>query len=517
MSTKSRKDEIRLAAENDLITFIRLVAPYRVLGSVHDELCNWWQRQDRKANQLCLMPRDHGKSAFVAYRVAQRIAKDPCVRVMYLSSTSTLAEKQLKFIKDILTSDIFRYYWPDHINLEEGKREKWTNSEITIDHPTRRAEGIRDATVFTGGLTTSITGLHADVIVLDDIVVSENAYTEEGREKVRRQYSLLSSIEGGEAEQWVVGTRYDPRDLYNDMISMEFDITDDQGELIGREAVYEIFEKQVEDRGDGTGQFLWPRQQRTDGKWFGFNARILAQKRAKYLDRRQFRAQYYNDPNDSDNPAIDRSKFQYYDKKYLSSSGGRWWFKDTPLNVYASIDFAFSKKTAADYTALVVIGISPTNDIYVLDIDRTKTDKISDYYKLILKYHIKWEFRKLRAECTSAQSTIVKELKTNYIQANGLALSIDEHRPNRHQGTKEERMTAILEPRYDNQQIWHYKGGECQTLEDELVLRNPPHDDVKDALASVIEIAIPPVNRYRQGKERKSNVIYHSRFGGVAH
>lgn len=517
MAKKAKEDEIRELAENDLVSFIKLVAPYRVLGSVHEELCQWWQRQEAKVNQLCLLPRDHGKSALVAYRVAQRIAKDPCVRVMYLSSTSTLAEKQLKFIKDILTSKTFREFWPDHINIDEGKREKWTNSEIIIDHPLRQLEGIRDATVFTGGLTTSITGLHADIIVLDDIVVQENAYTEEGREKVRRQYSLLSSIEGADAGQWVVGTRYDPRDLYNDMISMEFDITDEQGELIGRESVYEVFERQVEDRGDGTGQFLWPRQQRYDGKWFGFNARILAQKRAKYLDRRQFRAQYYNDPNDSDNPAIDRSKFQYYDPKYLNRTSGRWWFKDKPLNVYASIDFAFAVSKRADYTALVVIGIDPDKNIYVLDIKRFKTDRISDYYKYILEYHIKWEFRKLRAECTAAQSTIVNELKNNYIRPNGLALSIDEFRPTRHLGSKEERISAVLEPRYDNLQIWHYKGGECQTLEDELVLTNPPHDDVKDALASAIGVAIPPTSLTRGMIKRKDNVVYHSRFGGVSH
>lgn len=517
MARLTKKDEIRLKAENDLVSFIKLVAPYRILGSVHEEICEWWQRQEAKSNQLLLLPRDHMKSALAGYRVAQRIAKDPIARIMYLSSTTALAEKQLKFIKDILTSDTFQYYWPDHIKSIEQERSKWTNSEIVIDHPKRTAEGIRDSTVYTGGLTTSITGLHADVIVLDDVVVQENAYTEEGREKVRRQYSLLSSIGGAEAEEWVVGTRYDPRDLYNDLISMEAEVINKEGEVIEREPVYEVFERKVEDRGDGTGQFLWPRQQRYDGKWFGFNDRILAEKRAKYLDRRQFRAQYYNDPNDPTDGAIDRTKFQYYDKKYLNRSGGRWWFKDRPLNIFASIDFAFSKSKRADFTALVVIGIDPDKQIYVLDIARLKTDRISDYYKLILEYHIKWEFRKLRAECTIAQVAIVTELKNNYIRPNGLALSIDEFHPTRHLGSKEERMSSVLEPRYDNMGIWHYRGGECQTLEEELVLKNPAHDDVKDALASAIQIAIPPAQASLRGIKKENNIVYHTRFGGVAH
>ena len=81
--------------------------------------------------------------------------------------------------------------------------------------------------------------------------------------------------------------------------------------------------------------------------------------------------------------------------------------------------------------------------------------------------------------------------------------------------SKEERIGAILEPRYDNLQIYHYKGGHCQTLEEELIMARPPHDDIKDALASAVDIAIPPKKTYFSNQ--KSNIIYHSRFGGVAH
>ena len=98
MPKRSNKDVIREAAENDLIKFIELVAPYRVLGECHKELIRWWQRQDAKNYQLSLLPRDHQKSALIAYRVAQAIAKDPTIRVIYLSATSALAEKQLGFI-----------------------------------------------------------------------------------------------------------------------------------------------------------------------------------------------------------------------------------------------------------------------------------------------------------------------------------------------------------------------------------------------------------------------------------
>jgi phage terminase large subunit-like protein len=506
-------DEIREAAEADLETFINLVAPYRVLGSVHRELLTWWNREDGIDHQLVLLPRDHCKSAMVAYRVAWELTKDPTLRVLYISATSNLAEKQLKFIKDIFTSDIHQRYWPDHVHLDEGKREKWTTSEISMDHPLRKEEGIRDPSIFTAGLTTSKAGLHCDIAVLDDVVVYENAYTEEGRSKVKSQYSLLASIESADAREWVVGTRYHPKDLYGDLIKMEEEIYNHRGDIIGETAIYEIFERAVESDGDGTGEFLWPRQARYDGKWFGFNAAILAKKRGKYLDRTQFFAQYYNRPEDPSGGIIQREKFQWYKRNHITRSNGSWFYKDKKLNVYAAIDFAFSLAKKADYTAIVVIGTDHLSNIYVLDIIRFKTDKISEYFENIRDAHVKWDFRKLRAEVTVAQSAIVKELKMNYIRPEGLALSIDEHRPNRHQGNKEERMSAILEPRYDNMMIWHYEGGNCQILEDELVLAHPPHDDVKDSLASVIEIAIAP--RHKHMKSNRENVIIHTRFGGV--
>jgi hypothetical protein len=509
-------DDIREAAEQDLITFIRLVAPQRVLGSVHEELCRWWNREDAKTHQLTLLPRDHGKSAMIAYRVAWELTRDPTLRVLYISATSNLAQKQLSFIKSIFTSDIHRRYWPDYVHYDEGKREKWTMTEISLDHPKRKAESVRDPSIFTGGLTTSLTGLHCDIAVLDDVVVYENAYTQEGRDKVKSQYSLLSSIEGANAREWVVGTRYHPKDLYSELLSMEEDIYNSSGEIIAAEPIYETFERAVENAGDGTGEFLWPRQIRHDGKAFGFDIQILAKKRAQYLDKTQFRSQYYNDPNDPDNRPIDYDKFQYFQKEHLTNTHGSWYYRDRKLNVFAAVDFAYSLRRRADYTAIVVIGVDFENNVYVLDIDRFRTDKISEYFSHILELLNRWDFKKLRAEVTAAQAAIVQELKDSYIRPHGLMLKIEEHKPTRHSGSKEERMAAVLEPRYDNLSIYHYKGGNCQLLEEELISNNPPHDDIKDALASCIEIAVRPSSNMHK-RPSNNNIIYSERFGGVSH
>jgi hypothetical protein len=190
-------------AENDLEFFINLVHPKRVLGDVHKEVIKWWTRGQAKSHQLVLLPRDHQKSALIAYRVAWEITRNPAVRILYISATSNLATKQLKFIKDILTSDTYRDFWPEMVNPQEYLREKWTETEISVDHPARKDENVRDPTVFTAGLTTTITGLHCNITVLDDVVVKENAYTEEGRTKVEECYSLLASVGEGEYREWM--------------------------------------------------------------------------------------------------------------------------------------------------------------------------------------------------------------------------------------------------------------------------------------------------------------------------
>jgi phage terminase large subunit-like protein len=511
-----QREEHRVAAESSLEYFITLVHPRRCLGSVHREVIQWWTRPEANRNQMLLLPRDHMKSTLLAYRLAWELTKDPTLRILLISSTSNLATKQLKFIKDILTSPNYRIFWPDMVEKEEAKREKWTEREISVDHPDRKKWNIRDPSVFTAGLTSNIVGLHCDIAAMDDIVVDSNAYVEAGRTKVQEQYGYLSSVESVGAREWVVGTRYHPKDLYSDLINMEIQEFDELGNVAKASPLFEVFERQVESIGDGTGEFLWPRQQGQDGKWFGFDQQILAEKRGKYTNKVHFRAQYYNDPHDIESSAIKREEFQYYDPCFVNRKNGRWYFKDELLNVVAAVDFAYSLGKKADYTAIAVVGVDGRMNYYILDIDRFRADKPSEYFNKILKLFEKWGFRKIRAEVSAAQAVIVKDLKESYIRPLGLSLSVEEYRPSRWQGSKEERILAVLEPKYSNRQIWHYVGGHCQSLEDELIFTNPAHDDIKDALASAIDFAIAPQNIFSQIKKALAPVTFHSKYGGVS-
>ena len=511
----SEIEEVRQLAEADLYTFARLVNPQYLYGEIHKDVFRWLQNSD-SPNQLLLLPRAHLKSHCMAVWTAWWITKNPETTILYISATSTLAESQLYAIKNILQSKQYRLYWPDMTDPEEGKREKWSASAIAVDHPRRKDEGIRDMTVTTAGLTTNTTGWHADVIVADDVVVPDNAYTEDGRRKCAASMSQMASILNTGGSIRAAGTRYHPKDQYDTWKGQKmpvWEVVDGDYEIVDETSVWEIKEHVVEEQ----GQFLWPRSYDPrypgdNSKARGFDWMELGRIKAMYTDTVQFYAQYYNNPNDPASARISTDKFQYYDKKFVKYSGGTWYYLDRPLNVYAAIDFAFSLNKKADYTAIVVIGVDPDGHIYVLDIDRFKTDKISVYFDHLVALHSQWEFRKLRAEVTVAQTVIVRDLK-DQITREGLRISIDEHRPSRHEGTKEERIAAALEHRYDNLSVWHYRGGYMSALEEELILARPSHDDIKDAFASAVEIAVAP---RRAGRKDKTNVIkFNKRFGGI--
>lgn len=180
------------------------------------------------------------------------------------------------------------------------------------------------------------------------------------------------------------------------------------------------------------------------------------------------------------------------------------------------MDFAFSLSKNADYTAIVVVGIDQDNTIYVLDIDRFKSDKTIEYFQHLKALHVKWNFNKLRAEVTVAQKVIVNAIK-DYVKQDGLRLSVEEYRPTRHEGSKEQRIAATLEHLYDDYKVWHLEGGWTAVLEEELVQARPAHDDIKDALASAVEIAVAPSkSSVSTMKDFLIGSSSRSRFGGVS-
>ena len=504
--------EIRELAFDNFEAFIRLVAPFQLLAHCHISLCKWIRKFNHE-NKLLLWPRDHGKSRMAAFYTCWEIIRDPATTIIYASATAEKAEEQLRFIKNILDSKIVKRYFPNLLKDDEGRREAWNKTFIIIDHPYRKQQGVIDATLMTCGLEKTITGKHCKRLILDDIVVPENN-SEIGRRDVNGWAAQAASIMSSDSSMLVVGTRYHPRDAYQIMMDMEahIPIKDENGETTTEsEHMFVVNMANVET----DGEFLWPRTQRKDGQWFGFNDRILARKRAVYEANNeivQFYAQYYNDPNDKSAAPISRELFNYYEKDALEQSLGAWTIDGRICYTYAAVDLATSKSGSADYTVITVGAIDTIGNRYVLAIDRYKTDKISVTQEKLREHFIKYKYKKLRIEAVAGFKLVAQDLADNLIDA-GIRVPVDLYTPSPNEA-KAARINNILEPLYQAQAVYHYRGGNCQILEDELVSVNPLNDDTKDSWAMCVDLmTIPIVRRQAQNKRR---VFFHPRFGGVA-
>ncbi len=271
--------QIRETAKEDLFFFARLVNPGYIYGDIHKQLYQWMQTytlygrgDDITSNKLIMLPRAHLKSHMVATWCAWIITRHPEVTILYVSATAELAETQFLQSRIFLALQFINAISLNTLILKKGLEKVGVSVKISIDHPIRKKEGIRDSTVATAGLTTNTTGWHADIVVADDLVVPENAYTEDGREAVSKKASQFTSVRNAGGFTLACGTRYHPSDIYATWRAQEYELFNDDGDVIDKKPVWEIMEYAVEDN----GVYLWPGAIRSDGKAFGFDNRVLS-------------------------------------------------------------------------------------------------------------------------------------------------------------------------------------------------------------------------------------------------
>lgn len=520
VNKSSQIDELRAACESSLWTFAQYVNPHYVYGDIHEEVFNWLSSSDAAENQLLLLPRGHLKSHVIATLVAWEITKYPAITCVYLSAGEDLAKDQIYAIKGMMTSDEYRLLWPDMFNEREHDRDKWAADGFNVDHPLRKEMGIRDWTLRVKTVKSNAIGSHCDLLIQDDVVVPEFAYSEIGRKELQRRISQFASIKNPGARTKAVGTTYDARDLYANYKKAEVTKYDlESGEFLGVFPLWDVFERVVEDRGDGEGNFLWPRgvDARTNLA-YGFDKHVLAAKRAEYAasyEMAQFYAQYYLNPHDPDSLRVSTESFQYYDPKFIKYNGGQWYYGEHLLRVYAAVDVAWSTSNSSDFTAIVVIGMTADRLIYILHLDKFRTNDLNVHYKNILAVADKWHLKRIKVESNSGGALVAKGLQS-HVRQEGRSLIIDSPTTTGKYGKKAERIASFLEPRYQQRAIFHFRGGYTSDLEDELVKERPVHDDLKDALALAVEDAVPPSREESESLYSQYNKVVPilSRFGG---
>lgn len=512
-------DEVRQRCKEDCFFFAQIMNPERYYGELHENMYAEFSNLDQ-LDVLELTPRDHQKSHCLAVWCAWYITKNPSHTIAYISANSDLSVYQVGVIKEILESETYRELFPETLNWvrqSDGTWKhipeyKWSELEFRTAHPARK--GVREPTVKATSVGSTVTGFHFNVLALDDLVTQKNYNSEVERAKVARTYSEFATVATTGSLTRVVGTRYHEKDLYKAVLENETMVLfDDEGNVTGEKKLFKINCREVEDRGDGTGHFLWARKQMPNGEWYGFDRQELARKKAKYsANLEQYYAQYYNNPNHVSLAKFDRELFQYFKPSALTRLEGNWYLKRKKLSITVAMDIAYTSGNTSDWTAIVVVGQDEDGTFYVLDLNRIRTSDYSKIYNLVFDMQDKWDFRKIHVETNAGGKMIAEGLKRESTRMSRF-LAIHQHNRTRHEGTKDERIAQWLDPIYHNQAIYHCQTGLIALLEEELLLTNPPHDDLKDTLASAIENARKPAKMAHQTKVVP--IRRHKRFGGI--
>lgn len=172
----------------------------------NDRLLIWSHINSGKTTQLSIL------------RTVWELGRDPTLRFVILSNTSSIAAKIVKSIADYITdNDEVHKIFPE---LKPDPKGSWTGTELTVvrnnvgANGKKRRNNAKDPSVRAVGVHGSLTSGRVDRLIVDDILDPENVTTEASRKKLESWYKAVAVGRlTRRAKVLIVGTAYHPKDL----------------------------------------------------------------------------------------------------------------------------------------------------------------------------------------------------------------------------------------------------------------------------------------------------------------
>ena len=150
--------------------------------------------------------RGAGKSVLTSILASWFLLRDPNATIMVLSATAQKAVEFISMTRRIL--DLVPYC--NHL----APKENMIDNAFAFNCGTRLKVG-QDSSVFARGITSQITGSHADVVISDDIEIEGNSDTEIQREKLLNRLHELEQIRNPGGRVIMLGTPQTRYSIYN--------------------------------------------------------------------------------------------------------------------------------------------------------------------------------------------------------------------------------------------------------------------------------------------------------------
>src|SRR3990167_1145275 len=440
------RNALRNLAVDSLYLLSREVLGYDLITEHPHKAITEFIQTWNKRKKLLLLPRGSLKTtiATISYSI-QRILQTPNVRILIASETLNQAIKFLSEIKGHFESARFQSFYGD---LRRGTG--WKESEITVSS---RKQNRKEPTISTAGIDVTRTGMHYDLIIVDDCHSQKNTTNSEQIEQVKNWYRLLLSMLEPTGHIMVVGTRWDFNDLY---ATIQNEMTEEY-DIMVRKAV-------------------------ENGKLF-FPSRLTQEfLEAQRKEQGEFiySAQYDLNPIPTSLQTFKESDIRFYDEV------------PDNLTVYMACDPSLTEeeKGRGDYTAIAIVGISDKNDWYILDLinEHLSPDQINQKLFELYRY---WGTLVIGIESV-VFSKLLKPSFEKYVWAKGFNPRVEELKSG---GRSKELRIKSLQPLYEQHKIFMPKPDFINNdvwpklYEQLLHFPRSKWDDAIDALSYVNQLA----------------------------
>ena len=174
--------------------------------------------ESNSKRKLIIMPRGTFKTTIgsVAYPL-WLLTQNPNLRIMLDSELYTNSKMRVREIRAHLESDNFIKHYGN------WKGSTWSDGELII---APRTKILKEPSIFASGISASKTGVHADVIIADDLNSPLNTNNPENAMKVVEHTKYYTSILEPDGILVYIGTRYSANDTYQMIIDNH--LTDEQ-------------------------------------------------------------------------------------------------------------------------------------------------------------------------------------------------------------------------------------------------------------------------------------------------
>ncbi len=162
--------------------------------------------QDYSTDLQLQAGRGAGKSVLTSILASWFLLRNPDITIIVLSATAQKAIEFISMTRKIL--DLVPYC--NHLSPSEGM----IDNAFAFNCGSREKIG-QDASVFARGITSQITGSHADIVISDDIEIEGNSDTETQRERLLSRLHELEQIRNPGGRVIMLGTPQTRDSIYN--------------------------------------------------------------------------------------------------------------------------------------------------------------------------------------------------------------------------------------------------------------------------------------------------------------